>query len=159
MRIIASTRVSMGVIMALQVSMARAVICWLYQDYYVLFPSLPQNRLEIVPHKAVVYPAQQQRTHFHSILNLLGLVAESEYIEFESMVCYAFLTRFPLFDFFFQVIFDLINTGTSVVYYLLRHYLSSCFVVHVGMICFHDSHLFPFIFKCMLFSIFCTQSA
>ena len=42
-----------------------------------------------------------------------GLIAESEYIEFESMVCYAFLTRFPLFDFFFQVIFDLINTGTS----------------------------------------------
>ena len=45
-----------------------------------------------------------------------GLVAESEYIEFESMVCYAFLTRFPLFDFFFQVIFDLINTGMSLVY-------------------------------------------
>jgi hypothetical protein len=39
-----------------------------------------------------------------------GSVAESEYIEFESMVCYAFITRFPLFDFFFQVIFDLINT-------------------------------------------------
>lgn len=39
-----------------------------------------------------------------------GMVAESEFIEFESMVCYAFLTRFPLFDFFFQVIFDLINT-------------------------------------------------
>lgn len=39
-----------------------------------------------------------------------GLVAESEFIEFESVVCYAFLTRFPLFDFFFQVIFDLINT-------------------------------------------------
>lgn len=41
-------------------------------------------------------------------------MAESEYIEFESMVCYAFLTRFPLFDFFFQVIFDLINTGMCV---------------------------------------------
>jgi hypothetical protein len=26
--------------------------------------------------------------------------------EFESMVCYAFITRFPLFDFFFQGIFD-----------------------------------------------------
>lgn len=39
-----------------------------------------------------------------------GSVGESEYIEFESMVCYAFITRFPLFDFFFQVIFDFINT-------------------------------------------------
>ncbi len=35
---------------------------------------------------------------------------ESENIEFESTVCYAFITRFPLFDFFFQVIFDLITT-------------------------------------------------
>lgn len=30
-------------------------------------------------------------------------------IEFESVVCYAFITRFPLFDFFFQVIFDIIT--------------------------------------------------
>jgi hypothetical protein len=30
-------------------------------------------------------------------------------VEFESLVCYAFLTRFPLFDFFFQVIFDIIT--------------------------------------------------
>ena len=29
--------------------------------------------------------------------------------DFESPVCYAFLTRFPLFDFFFQVMFDMIT--------------------------------------------------
>lgn len=29
--------------------------------------------------------------------------------EFESSVCYAFITRFPLFDFFFQIIFDMIT--------------------------------------------------
>eukprot|EP01039_Chlorochromonas_danica_P000658 gene658-713_t len=31
-------------------------------------------------------------------------------MDFESFVCFAFLTRFPLFDFFFQVIFDLIGS-------------------------------------------------
>lgn len=29
--------------------------------------------------------------------------------DFQSSVCYAFITRFPLFDFFFQVIFDLVT--------------------------------------------------
>lgn len=29
--------------------------------------------------------------------------------DFESPVCYAFLTRFPLFDFFFQILFDMIT--------------------------------------------------
>lgn len=33
-----------------------------------------------------------------------------EWLEFESTVCYAFITRFPLLEFFFQVIFDIITT-------------------------------------------------
>jgi hypothetical protein len=31
------------------------------------------------------------------------------FFEFESVVCYAFITRFPLFDFFFQVLFEMIS--------------------------------------------------
>lgn len=38
-----------------------------------------------------------------------GNYSQSNSFEFESLVCYAFLTRFPFFDFFFQVIFDLIT--------------------------------------------------
>jgi hypothetical protein len=33
-----------------------------------------------------------------------------DYVEYESTVCYAFITRFPFFEFFFQVIFDMITT-------------------------------------------------
>ncbi len=29
-------------------------------------------------------------------------------VEFESLVCYAFITRFPFFDFFFQILYDII---------------------------------------------------
>ena len=32
-----------------------------------------------------------------------------DFIEFESMVCYAFITRFPFFEFFFQVIFGMVT--------------------------------------------------
>ena len=39
----------------------------------------------------------------------LQTAGESNCYEFESTVCYAFITRFPLFEFFFQVIFDLIT--------------------------------------------------
>ena len=31
------------------------------------------------------------------------------FFEFESVVCYTFITRFPLFDFFFQIIFEMIS--------------------------------------------------
>jgi hypothetical protein len=34
--------------------------------------------------------------------------AAASLIEFESLVCYAFITRFPFFDFFFQVLYDII---------------------------------------------------
>ena len=34
----------------------------------------------------------------------------ADWYDFESLVCYAFITRFPLFSFFFQVIFDIITT-------------------------------------------------
>jgi hypothetical protein len=35
--------------------------------------------------------------------------AQAENVEFESFVCYAFITRFPFFDFFFQVLYDIIG--------------------------------------------------
>ena len=35
-------------------------------------------------------------------------VSAAEAMEFESLVCYAFITRFPFFDFFFQVLYDII---------------------------------------------------
>lgn len=39
-----------------------------------------------------------------------GSVLVAEQVEFEAQVCYAFVTRYPLFEFFFQVIWDLITT-------------------------------------------------
>jgi hypothetical protein len=45
----------------------------------------------------------------HSRL-LEASVADRNVMDFESTVCFAFITRFPLFNFFFQVIFDIITT-------------------------------------------------
>lgn len=53
-------------------------------------------------------PTSTNTTNNNEGSNTLSLLDEDN-IEFESLVCYAFITRFPLFDFFFQVIFDLIT--------------------------------------------------
>jgi hypothetical protein len=39
----------------------------------------------------------------------IELHTDDDYYEFESLVCYTFLTRFPFFHFFFQMLFDIIS--------------------------------------------------
>jgi hypothetical protein len=58
--------------------------------------------------QSVKSPADNSNNNTNT-LDSVECSVQAENVEFESFVCYAFITRFPFFDFFFQVLYDIIG--------------------------------------------------